>query len=174
MDKTKTQTDVQEISEEKVTQYLTFILEDEQYAVNVLYVWKVLAYTQITKMPNTPDHVRGVINLHGSVVPVMDLRKKFGMSQTEKTIDTSIIAMELEMEDKKLPVAVLADAVKEVIDINEDDIEPPPKVGTHIDNSLMQGIGKKDEEFVIILDIEKVFSLEELQAGGNADSTESE
>jgi len=158
----QTQAQTQEKDKQKINQYLSFVLAEEQYAVNVLYVWKVLEYTQITKIPNTPDHMRGVINLHGSVVPIMDLRMKFGMPQAEQTIDTSIIAMEIEIEGEKMPVGVLADSVKEVIDINDDNIEPPPKIGTSVSNEFIQGIGKKDEEFIIILNVEKVFSLDEI------------
>jgi len=146
-----------------IAQYLTFTLADEQYAVNVQYVWKVLEYTQITKVPNTSDFMLGVINLHGSVVPVMDLRKKFNLPEKEQTIDTSIIAIEIETDDGKLPVAVLADSVQEVIDLDEQHIEPAPKIGTRVNDDFIEGMGKKDDEFIIILDIEKVFSIDEIR-----------
>jgi len=153
--------------EAKIDQYLTFTLADEQYAVSVLYVWKVLEYTQITRVPKTPDFMRGVINLHGSVVPVMDLRLKFNMSKTEQNIDTSIIAMEIDMDGEKVPVGVLADSVEEVIELSENNIEPAPKIGTRVDNEFIQGMGKKDEDFIILLNIEKIFSIEEIQSAGS-------
>ncbi len=155
------------MSDEKtasVKQFLTFTLDTEQYAVEVEKVREVLEYTTVTKVPNTSEFMRGVINLRGSVVPVVDLRLKFGMAATEKTIDTSIIVMEIDINEETVVLGTLADSVQEVIDLPLNQIEPPPKVGTQIDADFIKGIGKQDERFLIILDINKVFSLEEISA----------
>ncbi|MEX2442831.1 MAG: chemotaxis protein CheW [Alkalispirochaeta sp.] len=143
-------------------QYLTFTLVEEQYAVEVYDVKEVLEYTSVTRVPRTQDFMRGVINLRGSVVPVIDLRLKFGMGETEKTIDTSIIVMEVEIGGEKVTVGTLADSVQEVINLDDSQIEPAPQIGTRINTDFIRGIGKQDEHFIIILDIDRIFSEEEL------------
>jgi purine-binding chemotaxis protein CheW len=143
-------------------QYLTFTLVEEQYAVEVYDVKEVLEYTTVTRVPRTQDFMRGVINLRGSVVPVIDLRLKFGMGETEKTIETSIIVMEVEIGGDKVTVGTLADSVQEVINLEDSQIEPAPQIGTRINTEFIRGIGKQDERFIIILDIDRIFSEEEL------------
>lgn len=147
-----------------ISQYLTFMLAEEQYAVDVYDVKEVLEYTTVTRVPRTQEFMRGVINLRGSVVPVIDLRLKFGMEATEKTIATSIIVMEVEIGGNKVTVGCLADSVQEVINLDAERIEPPPKIGTRINTDFIRGIGKQDERFIIVLDIDRVFSDEELHA----------
>ncbi|MFP4152473.1 MAG: chemotaxis protein CheW [Alkalispirochaeta sp.] len=144
------------------SQYLTFMLAEEQYAVQVYDVKEVLEYTTVTRVPRTQDFMRGVINLRGSVVPVIDLRLKFGMGETEKTIDTSIIVMEVEINNDKVTVGTLADSVQEVINLDEEQIEPAPQIGTRIKTEFIRGIGKQDEQFIIILDIDRIFSEDEI------------
>mgnify|MGYP006434630425 CR=1 FL=1 len=144
------------------SQYLTFTLADEQYAVQVYDVKEVLEYTTVTRVPRTQEFMRGVINLRGSVVPVIDLRLKFGMGETEKTIDTSIIVMEVEINGDSVTVGTLADSVQEVINLDEAQIEPSPQIGTRIKTDFIRGIGKQDERFIIILDIDRIFSEEEI------------
>lgn len=144
------------------SQYLTFMLAEEQYAVEVYDVKEVLEYTTVTRVPRTQEFMRGVINLRGSVVPVIDLRLKFDMGETEKSIDTSIIVMEVEIGSEKVTVGTLADSVQEVIDLDSSQIEPAPQIGTRINQEFIRGIGKQDERFVIILDIDRIFSDEEL------------
>ncbi len=146
------------------SQYLTFMLAEEQYAVEVYDVKEVLEYTTITKVPRTQDFMRGVINLRGSVVPVIDLRLKFGMPAAERTNNTRIIVMEVEVGGDKITVGTLADSVQEVINLNKEQIEPAPQIGTRIDTEFIKGIGKQDEKFIIVLDIDRVFSEEELAA----------
>jgi purine-binding chemotaxis protein CheW len=141
---------------------LTFTLVEEQYAVEVYDVKEVLEYTTVTRVPRTQDFMRGVINLRGSVVPVIDLRLKFGMGETEKTIETSIIVMEVEIGGEKVTVGTLADSVQEVINLEDSQIEPAPQIGTRINTEFIRGIGKQDERFIIILDIDRIFSEEEL------------
>ncbi|THB62570.1 MAG: chemotaxis protein CheW [Spirochaetaceae bacterium] len=145
-------------------QLLTFTLEDEQYGVEVHRVREVLEYTRITKVPRTLDFMRGVINLRGSVVPVVDLRLKFDMDETPKTIDTSIVVMEIEVNGEPVVLGALADSVQEVIDLDSTTIEAAPQIGTSINNRFIKGIGKQDETFIIILDIDRVFTEEDMNA----------
>lgn len=131
----------------------------------------------ITKVPGTPDFMRGVINVRGSVVPVLDLRLKFDMSPTEHTVDTRIVVMELNLDGEKTVLGALADSVNEVIELEPEQIEPPPKIGDRWRIDFVRGIGKRDAQFIIILDIDMVFSANELsivqQAGGLGTSCES-
>ena len=144
------------------TQYLTFILEDEVFALDITKVREVLEFSTVTKVPRVPEFMRGVINLRGSVVPVLDMRMKFGMTRTEKTVNTCVIIVEIVIDNDPIMLGALADSVKEVMDIEADKIEPPPKIGTKLRTDFIKGMGKHNEEFVIILDIDKVFSTEEL------------
>lgn len=143
-------------------QYLTFTLDGEQYAVEVAKVKEVLEFTELTKVPRTHDFMRGVINLRGSVVPVVDLRLKFDMGRTEQTIDTSIVVMEVGIDNETVVIGTLADSVQEVIGLNDQQIEAAPTIGTAIDNKFIDGIGKLDDRFIIILDIDRIFKDEEL------------
>lgn len=145
-------------------QYLTFKLEDEIYATNISQVREVLEYSKVTKVPRTPDYMRGVINLRGHVVPVMDLKLRFGMSRTEKTVNTCIVIVEVDMDGESMVIGALADSVQEVIEMDASAIEPPPRIGTRLSTEFIRGMGKREEEFIIILDIDKVFSAENLGA----------
>jgi purine-binding chemotaxis protein CheW len=148
----------------EAAQYLTFKLSDEIFAVEVSKVREILEYIKITKVPRTPEFMRGVINVRGSVVPVLDLRLKFGMSVTEQSINTCIIVLEINFEGETTILGALADSVQEVIELEPDQIEPAPKIGTQLRTEFIKGIGKRDNEFIMILDIDRVFSGEELQA----------
>jgi purine-binding chemotaxis protein CheW len=143
-------------------QYLTFKLDEEVFALDVAKVREILEYTGITKVPQTPDFMRGVINLRGSVVPVIDLRLKFGMSATERTINTCIIVVEVELDDETLILGVLADSVQEVIEMEPEQIEAAPHIGTHLNTDFIKGMGKHDNRFIMILDSDKIFTDEEL------------
>ncbi|WKZ33817.1 MAG: chemotaxis protein CheW [Thermodesulfobacteriota bacterium] len=143
-------------------QYLTFRLEDEVFALDITQVREVLDFTTVTKVPRTPDFMRGVINLRGSVVPVVDMRLKFGMSRTEQTVNTCIIIVEISLDGEKLVIGALADSVQEVIEIEPGQIEPPPRIGTRLNTDFIKGMGKRDEQFIIILDIDRIFSSSEL------------
>ncbi len=144
------------------TQYLTFRLGDEVFALEISKVREVLDYTTITKVPRTPDFMRGVINLRGNVVPVVDMRLKFGMSQTEKTVNTCIIIVEIALDGDNTVLGALADSVQEVVELGPEQIEPAPKIGTRLNTEFIRGMGKRDEHFIIILDIDRVFSASEL------------
>ncbi|OPY59946.1 MAG: Chemotaxis protein CheW [Syntrophorhabdaceae bacterium PtaU1.Bin034] len=153
-------------------QYLTFKLEDEVYAVEVAKVREILDYTPITKVPRTPDFMRGVINVRGSVVPVLDLRLKFGMTLTEKSVDTCIIVLEITLEEETAILGALADSVQEVIDLEPGQIEPAPRIGGRINTEFIRGMGKRDGRFIMILDIDKVFSMEDLEGVHTEDTAE--
>ncbi len=149
-------TPVATISE--TNQYLTFKLEEEFFTIEVTRVREILEFVKITKVPDAPVFMRGMINVRGGVVPVVDLRLKFGMSITERTATTRIIVMEIAKEGKTLVIGALADAVKEVIELHPEQIAPPPDIGTHWKRELIKGVGSHNEEFVMILDIDKLFS----------------
>jgi purine-binding chemotaxis protein CheW len=144
------------------TQYLTYKLADEVFAFDIGKVREVLDFTVITRVPKMPDFLRGVINLRGSVVPVVDLRLKFGMSMTDKTVDTCVIITEVNVDGDQAVLGVLADSVQEVIDLDPDSIEPAPKIGTGLNTAFIRGMGRRGDRFIIILDIDRVFSAEEL------------
>ena len=148
-------------------QYLTFQLREEIFAIDVANVREILEFSTVTKVPQTPDYMRGVINLRGSVVPVLDMRLKFGMSMTEKTINTCIVVVEVAMEDENVIIGALVDSVQEVVELDPDSIEPAPRIGIQLRNGFIKGMGKKDDRFMIILDTERVFSHEELSGAIN-------
>jgi len=145
-------------------QCLTFKLGEEVFAVDVAKVREILDFTTVTKVPQTPEFMRGVINLRGSVVPVVDMRLKFGMDRTEKTVNTCIIVMEISIEGDTAVVGALADSVQEVLELEPDQIEPAPKIGTKLNTEFLVGMGKHNDIFIMILNIDKVFTFEELNA----------
>ena len=145
-----------------VTQYLSFMLGEEVFALDISKVREVLDSTTVTKVPRTPEFMCGVINLRGGVVPVVDMRLKFGMSKTEKTVNTCIIIVEVSLGGEATVLGALADSVQEVFDLEPDQIEPPPKIGTKLNIEFISGMGKRSDRFVIILDIDRVFSADEL------------
>ncbi|MBF0158631.1 MAG: chemotaxis protein CheW [Magnetococcales bacterium] len=150
------------------TQYLTFMLDDEVFAVDIAKVREVLEFTNITKVPRTPDFMRGVINLRGSVVPVVDMRLKFGMPSTAKTVNTCIIIVEIEHDDEVTVMGALADSVREVMELEPRQIEAPPKIGTRLRSDFLRGMGKHNDRFIMILEIDRIFSADELMAVGEA------
>jgi len=144
-------------------QYLTFDLEEDIYGLNISGIKEVLDNRDITKLPKTPNFMRGVINLRGQVVPVIDLKLKFGLAETEFTVDTCIIIVEVELEGgENTLLGVLADSVREVIELLPDDIDPPPKIGTGVDAAFIYGMGKYDDDFIIIINVKRLFTIEEL------------
>lgn len=143
-------------------QYLSFKLAGEEFALDIAKVREVLDYPRITRVPRTPDFVQGVINLRGAVVPVVDLNKKFEIQETQRTVNTRVIIGEVDVEGDTIVLGVLADSVHEVMEIEPANIEPAPKIGTKLNTEFLKGMGKRDEEFILILDIDKVFSAEEL------------
>lgn len=146
------------------SQYLTFQLDGEVFALEIGKVREVLDFSSVTRVPRTPAFMRGVINLRGSVVPVIDMRLKFDMERTTETVNTCIIIVEVELDGETSVLGALADSVQEVVDLESDQIEPPPRIGTRLRTDFIRGMGKHDEQFIIILDIDKVFSVDELVA----------
>jgi purine-binding chemotaxis protein CheW len=146
----------------ETTQYLTFKLDEEIFALDVAKVREILEYSTVTKVPQTPDFMRGVINLRGSVVPVIDLRLKFGMSATEQTVNTCIIVTEVGVEGETVLLGALADSVQEVDEMEPGQIEAAPHIGTRLNTDFIKGMGKQGSNFVMILDIDKVFEGDDL------------
>jgi len=147
-----------------VQQYLTFLLSGEMYAVGILNVKEIIEYGQLTEIPMMPAFIRGVINLRGAVVPVIDLAARFGGQRTETSRRTCIVIVELSHGDEHHDIGVVVDAVSEVLEVSGADIEPPPAFGAKIRADFIHGMGKIGGKFVIILDIQKVLSVDEIAA----------
>jgi purine-binding chemotaxis protein CheW len=152
-------------------QYLSFLLDGKIFAFDVLKTREVLSYTSITPIPCTPAYVAGVLNLRGSVVTVMNFRTKFGMNNASITDDSAIIIVEANYDDEMVVVGALVDAVKGVLRFEQDQIEPPPKVGMRLSTELINGIGKRNDEFVVILNVDKAFSEADLMLAKEAVET---
>ncbi len=150
-------------SADDVAQFLVFKLDGELFAVEVSGIREVLEFTAVTRVPRMPEHMRGVINLRGTVVPVVDMRLKLGLGETQKTVDTCIVICEVQVDGTPTLVGALVDSVQEVIDLDSRDVVPPPHMGTRVDSSVIRGMGRRDEEFVMVLDLARVFASEELQ-----------
>ena len=144
------------------TQFLTFGLGDDVFALDVIKAKEVLDFAEVTQVPQTPDYMLGVINLRGSVVPVIDMRRKFNMEVADRTRNSCIVVVEVDVDGEPVTVGALADSVREVIDLDPSQIEPPPRIGTRLNTEFIKGMGNLDDRFVIILDIDKVFSIDDL------------
>ena len=147
---------------EQVSQFLTFELAAEIYAINILFIREIIEYGNLTQVPMVPDFIAGVINLRGSVVPVIDLSSRFGRSETLITKRTSIVIIEIASNNEMLEIGIMVDIVNEVLEISADAIEDAPSFGASIRTDFISGMGKIDGKFLIILDVERVLSLEEL------------
>lgn len=139
-------------------QYLSFKLDQESFALNVASVREILDLTQVTRIPQSPTYMKGVINLRGSVVPVMDLRLRFGLPEGVRTEKSCIIVVEVTEGESPLILGVLADSVQEVMDLEPEDIEAAPRLGTRLNNEFIAGMGRHNGEFIIIVNIGKVFA----------------
>jgi purine-binding chemotaxis protein CheW len=146
----------------ETNQYLTFTLGDEDFAIEIAKVREVLDYTKITKVPRSPAFLRGVINLRGSVVPVIDLRLNLNMSAIQRTVDTCIVIVDVNLGGENIQMGALADSVQEVVDVDPNQIGPAPTLGTKLNTEFIKGMAKRGEDFLIILDIDKVLSTDEL------------
>lgn len=145
-----------------VKTFLSFLLGDEVFAINVTKVINILEVSHVTRVPKAPVYMKGVVNLRGTVLPVVDLRLKFGLPETQITINSSIIVLNLEMDGEQFLVGALVDAVREVLELKESDIAPSPSIGTKYKSGFIEGMWRINESFIMILDIEKVFSSEEI------------
>jgi purine-binding chemotaxis protein CheW len=143
-------------------EYLTFKLDGDEFAVDVLKSREIVDLRSVTKVPQSPEFMLGVINLRGAVVPVIDLRLKFGMEKAEMTQSTSIVVMDVMVAGDAIVVGAMVDSVEEVMELDDSQIEPAPRIGTRLNTEFIKGMGKQDEQFVIILDIDRVFSSDEL------------
>ena len=143
-------------------QYLTFGLGEEVFALETGSVREVIEIVSVTRIPKTPPFMRGVINLRGHAVPVVDLRIKFDMPQVNDTVNTCIIIVDVEVDGENCFMGAIVDSVREVFEMTSDQINPPPRMGTSIRTDFIRGMGEQNDEFIMILDIDKVFSLEEL------------
>jgi purine-binding chemotaxis protein CheW len=155
-------------------QCLTFCLGEEIFGIDVIKAREVLDCTSITQVPCMPKFMLGVINLRGSVVPVIDLRLKFGLPATEKTVNTCIIVVEVEFEGESLIVGALADSVQEVLELDTAQIEPPPRIGTRLNTEIIRGMGSIKDRFLILLEIDRVFNAEELLVAQDAEDAKEE
>jgi purine-binding chemotaxis protein CheW len=143
-------------------QYLTFFLAGEEYAISILRAREIITYESITTVPKTPPWIRGVMNLRGSVVPVVDLGLKFGLPESAITDRSCIIVAEAQLEEEQTVMGIMVDSVSQVVTLAQEDIEPPPAFGTRVDVSFLSGMGKLEGGFVLILDVDRALSADEL------------
>lgn len=142
--------------------FLTFLLGSEVYALDVLQVREVVDLTDVTRIPRAPSFMKGILNLRGSVIPIVDLRRRFGLDEAERTADTCVIVLEVDIEGEVTVLGAVADAVLEVFEAGGEDLEPPPRIGTPLDPGFIRGIGKRGDRFFIVLDTERVFMAQEM------------
>jgi len=140
------------------SRYLTFIIEQEQYALHISHVKEIIASMKITGVPKTPEHVKGVINLRGAVIPVVDVRLKFCLDEKAHDLNTAIIISEID----GISIGFIVDSVEDVIPINNDDLVQPPKFGTHVDTSFIEKIAEVGEDVVMVLNLKEIFESDEL------------
>lgn len=141
------------------SQYLTFVLGKEEYAVEILKVQEIKGFSAVTPIPNTPPHIKGVMNLRGTVVPVVSLRNRFGMPESEYNKFSVIIVAML----GRRPIGLVVDAVSDVLDLRADQIEPPPEMGQGVDMTFLRGLAKSGERLLAMLDLEKVVGIAEIK-----------
>jgi purine-binding chemotaxis protein CheW len=145
-------------------QYLTFVLDKEVFAIGILSIKEILEYRDLTSVPMMPEWIRGVINLRGAVVPVMDLSARFGWKPSVVTKRTCVVIVEIEARGRRQTAGVMVDAVNQVLEIRASEIEPAPVFGSKIRSDFVQGMGKVDGKFVVVLDVDHVLSLDEASA----------
>lgn len=161
-----------DIVSEEQQQYLTFMLGGEIFAIGILRIKEIIEYGQLTEVPRMPEFIRGVINLRGSVVPVIDLGARFGKQPSNISRRTCVVIIEIEHEGEQQVVGVMVDAVNEVLDIPPEQVEPAPNFGANIRADFIQGMGKVEGKFVIILNVNHVLSLDEMSTLAGIASTE--
>jgi purine-binding chemotaxis protein CheW len=150
---------------ENEIQFLIFSLSGVEYGVNIAGIKEIIRVSGITKVPSAPPCIRGVINLRGSVIPIVDLPVKFGISCSPQTNRTCIVILEVDYEKRKIPVGMIVDGVHEVIKFSPEEIDPPPSFGTPIQGDFLTGLGKRKNQLVLILAIDKILSIKELKSG---------
>jgi len=146
----------------EAAQYITFRLGDELFAIGVSQVREVLEIGRVTHVPTAPEYMRGVVNVRGKAIPVVDLRQRFGLSRGADTLHTRIVVMELDLDGESTVVGGVADSVHEVIELEPAQIEPPPRIAMRWRTEFIRGMGRRGDDFIIILDIDAVFSSQEI------------
>lgn len=149
---------------DEVTQYLTFSVSDERLAMSINAVKEIIETPQVTRVPMTPDYIRGVINLRGSVVPVIDLGARLGRGPLTLTKRSCVVLVEVQVGDEGHVLGMLVDEVKNILDIPPEDVKPPPEFGSEIRTDFIEAMGRVDDVFVIILSVDHVLSVQELAA----------
>lgn len=143
-------------------QYLTFIMAGEEYGVDILAVQEIRGWESATPLPNSPPHIKGVINLRGTIVPIVDLRQCFGMEAIDYTNITVVIVLKIETESGSRVMGIVVDAVSDVYSLSDDQMRPAPDLGKSINTEVIKGLVNVDEKMVILLDIDKLLTLDEL------------
>ena len=157
-----------ETLEAKAPQYLSFAIAGTDYGLPILTVKEILQHEQPTRVPGTPPSIRGVIDVRGQVVPVVDLAVKFGMGETVASKRACILVVEVQVRGERLVLGVLADAVNEVLDLPDREIEPPPQLGGTVRLDYLTGMGKVGKSFVLLLDVDRVLTATEKEAAADA------
>ncbi|OQW65506.1 MAG: chemotaxis protein CheW [Nitrospira sp. ST-bin5] len=152
------------------SQFLTFQLGEELYGVDILRVQEIKGYTAVTKIPNTPAHIKGVLNLRGTIVPIVELRTKFGMPTIDYTMFTVIVVVVV----KEKIMGLVVDAVSDVLNIDKKDIQPPPQFGATVDISFLNGIGKSGDKLIALLDMDRLLSDGDMQQAAMAAASDSQ
>lgn len=160
-----------ETLEPRAPQYLSFTIAGTDYGLPILAVKEILQHEEATRVPGTPGSIRGVINVRGSVVPVVDLAVKFGKGETSATKRTCILAVETRVGGEQLTLGILADAVNEVLDLPAESVEPPPAFGTGVRLDYLTGMGKVGKGFVLLLDVDRVVSASEAELAAQVAAT---
>lgn len=161
---TRSATSIDKVGPSKEGKYLTFALAQEQYGLEILKVREIIGYLDVTSVPQTPAYVKGVINLRGQVIPVIDLRTKFGMEPSDVTDETCIIVAETRQAGRTLSTGIVVDRVQEVLDIASESIEDAPQFGNSVDTDFVMGMAKVDDSVKILLDIDAVLATSDLNA----------
>ncbi|MEO9483694.1 MAG: chemotaxis protein CheW [Ekhidna sp.] len=155
---------VEDVGIETFQSFVSFQLDEELFAIPVMRVIEILEVPKITKIPKSPAFLRGVINLRGSVLPVIDSRIKFGMETTEFTVDTSILVVTVKLNDEEIKVGTIVDSVLEVFELDQEQIQPSPTLGSKYQSDFIDGMIKEKEQFMMLVNIDKVFSTEEVES----------
>ncbi|ODS23970.1 chemotaxis protein CheW [Candidatus Endobugula sertula] len=143
-------------------EYLTFLLDNEEFGVDILCVQEIMVWSPVTELPGTPDYLKGVINLRGVIVPIVDMRQRFGADGVDYDATTVVIVLRAKRENKSIVVGLVVDAVSDVYKVENHDVKQAPDFGTHINNQFLSGMATVDGKIVIILDAKKLLSVDEL------------
>lgn len=144
------------------TEYLTFLLDGEEFGINILCVQEIRVWSPVTEIPNTPDYLKGVINLRGVIVPIVDLKERFGKAASDYSATTVVIVMRADIDAKSIVVGVVVDAVSEVYKLDDKDIRESPNFGSGVDSRFIQGMATVEDKIIILLDSERLMDVEEL------------